>query len=116
MKSFERRRNPGVPRCSNRSSDTLILPDTLIPGQCDGRLEGRTRVHGRGHEAVVRLEALITQQEAEIYLRAGILLVVGVLLWVVNYVVAGRTDELDAEAIKEVTTSEQRATRALAAS
>jgi hypothetical protein len=39
--------------------------------------------------------ALITQQEAEIYLRAGI------LLWVVNYVVAGRTDELDAEAIRK---------------
>jgi hypothetical protein len=96
MQSSAPRRNPGVPRCSNRSSpDTSIPPDTLIPGQCDGRLEGRTRVHDRGHEAVVRLEAVITQQEAEIYLRARI------LLWIVNYVVAGRTDELDAEAIRK---------------
>jgi basic amino acid/polyamine antiporter, APA family len=45
--------------------------------------------------------ALLTQQEAEIYLRAGILMVVGVLLWVINYVVAGRTNELDAAAIRK---------------
>jgi basic amino acid/polyamine antiporter, APA family len=43
--------------------------------------------------------ALLTQQEAEIYLRAGILLVVGVALWIVNRAIAGRTEELDAAEI-----------------
>jgi basic amino acid/polyamine antiporter, APA family len=43
--------------------------------------------------------ALITQQEAEIYLRAGILLLIGIVLWAVNRVVSGRSEELDASEI-----------------
>jgi APA family basic amino acid/polyamine antiporter len=40
--------------------------------------------------------ALMTQQEGAIFLRAGILLLVGAALYGINYLVAGRTRELDA--------------------
>jgi APA family basic amino acid/polyamine antiporter len=39
--------------------------------------------------------ALITQQEGEIYLRAGILLAIGVALWAINRLVMGRTEDLE---------------------
>ena len=42
---------------------------------------------------------LITQNEADIYLRAGILLVIGLVFWVVNRITHGPADkEMDAEA------------------
>lgn len=49
-----------------------------------------------GFGAVVCV-ALMTQQEGAIFLRAGILLLVGAALYGINYLVAGRTDELKAE-------------------
>lgn len=41
--------------------------------------------------AIVSL-ALITQNEAEIYIRAGILLLIGVVFWVINRLTGGATD------------------------
>ena len=41
--------------------------------------------------------ALMTQQEGAIFLRAGILLLVGAALYGINYLVAGRSPELEAE-------------------
>jgi APA family basic amino acid/polyamine antiporter len=40
---------------------------------------------------------LVTQNEAAIYLRAGILLVIGLIFWVINRFVSGRPGELEAE-------------------
>jgi amino acid transporter len=48
--------------------------------------------------AIVSL-VLVTQNEAGIFLRAGILLAVGVVLWFVNGQVRGRTDDFDAEGL-----------------
>jgi APA family basic amino acid/polyamine antiporter len=45
--------------------------------------------------AIVSL-VLVTQNEAGIFLRAGILLVIGAALWLVNAVFGGRTKEIDA--------------------
>jgi basic amino acid/polyamine antiporter, APA family len=42
---------------------------------------------------------LITQNEADIYLRAGILLAIGLVFWVINRIVHGPVDkEMDAKA------------------
>jgi APA family basic amino acid/polyamine antiporter len=40
---------------------------------------------------------LVTQNEAAIYLRAGILLAVGLVFWAVNHLMSGRADEVEAE-------------------
>ena len=40
---------------------------------------------------------LVTQDEAAIYLRAGILLAVGPAFWALNHFMSGRADELEAE-------------------
>jgi len=45
--------------------------------------------------AIVSL-VLVTQNEAGIFLRAGILLVIGVVLWFVNVAFRGRTEDFDA--------------------
>ena len=45
--------------------------------------------------------ALMTQQEGEIFARAGILLLVGAGLYGINYLVAGRTPELDAKELSK---------------
>jgi basic amino acid/polyamine antiporter, APA family len=50
--------------------------------------------------AVVCL-ALLTQQEAAIYLRAGILLAIGIVLWLINRAVAGPTDRLKEEELSK---------------
>jgi len=45
--------------------------------------------------------ALMTQQEGAIFARAGILLLVGAALYGINYLVAGRTPELDAKELSK---------------
>jgi basic amino acid/polyamine antiporter, APA family len=45
--------------------------------------------------------ALMTQQEGEIFARAGILLIVGAALYGINYLVSGRTPELDAKELSK---------------
>lgn len=50
--------------------------------------------------AVVSL-VMLTQNEAGIFLRAGILLVIGAVLWFVNRAVTGRTQDFDAARLAE---------------
>ena len=40
---------------------------------------------------------LMTQKEADSFLRAGLLLLLGLVFWVITRVVAGREDDIDAE-------------------
>lgn len=40
---------------------------------------------------------LLTQQDAVVYRRAGFLLLIGLVLWVVNRITAGRTQRSEAE-------------------
>jgi hypothetical protein len=44
---------------------------------------------------------LLTQQEAAIWLRAGVLLVVGLVLWGVNRAVSGPLESIEAEKLQD---------------